>query len=480
MLLLAGCNEPPRDAFFTLSSLPQEPATQAPFRISETTGAPVLTRGPAGAWDSVDVLNPSVIRFKGKLLNFYSGFDGESWRTGLATSDDGMHWAKFGGNPVLSPGHSWDSQYIAANGAAIAWKGRILYLYQGQDAQGITRIGLATTSDGERLAKANRPVLDVGRPHAWDGKAVGDPYVIVRGSKLYLYYLGMDEHNIQRLGVAMSSDGERWTKFAGNPILDVGAASTFDENGLGEPSVVFSAPFYYMIYTGRSASESRDLGYAISSDGVSWKKMSTAGVFTDRKGWNDKVICDSTILGNDDGSFTVWYGGGDVARPDERIDGQIGRFSLTLAPPYVADGFDASVDYLAAGLRSTSILRGSWVADGGSAWVGPDASARIWSLPGDGQSIDISGWMPVSLYRKAGIDAPISLRATINGKQVAEKSFTSDELFHIRVLPKQLQGMTAPLFVELQTDHSFTPSTFSSSPDTRALSLKVSRVGLSR
>jgi hypothetical protein len=29
------------------------------------------------------------------------------------------------------------------------------------------------------------------------------------------------------------------------------------------------------------------------------------------------------------GQARVWYGGGDVPRPDERIDGQIGLFTLT-------------------------------------------------------------------------------------------------------------------------------------------------------
>jgi len=432
-----------------------------------------------GAWDSIDVLNPSVIRFKGKLLNLYSGFDGKSWRTGVATSADGDHWIKSAANPVLSPGGSWDTQYIAANGSAIEWHGTILYLYQGQDRGSVTRIGLATSNDGLSFAKLASPVLDIGPEHAWDGKAVGDPYVIARGGTLYLYYLGMDEHNIQRLGVARSTDGEHWTKFSGNPVLDAGAAGTFDENGLGEPSVVFSAPFYYMIYTGRSANESRDFGYAISSDGVSWKKMSTSGIFTGRGGWNDKVVCDSTILKNADGRFTVWYGGGDIARPDERIDGQIGRFSLSLTPPSVADGFDASFDYLAAGLRSTSILRGSWSIDGGSAWVGPEVTASIWNMPGEGQSIDISGWIPVSLYRKAGIDSPITLRATINGKQVAQKSFSGDEEFEFKIEPRAIQGMSVPLVVDLQTDHSFVPSAFSNSPDSRALSLKVSRVRIS-
>jgi predicted GH43/DUF377 family glycosyl hydrolase len=475
--LLAACHSP-NTAYFTLSSS-AAPPQKAPFEASGFIGAPVISQGVKGTWDAIDVLNPSVIRYQGKLLNLYSGFDGRTWRTGLATSSDGVRWVKYSGNPVLSPGSAWDSHYIAANGSAVEWKKRILYFYQGQDAQGVTRIGLASSVDGHHFLKLSHPVLDVGAAHTWDDKAVGDPYVIARSGTLYLYYLGMDEYNIQRLGVAKSTDGEHWTKFSGNPVLDIGAAGAFDENGLGEPSVVFSAPFYYLIYTGRSANETRDFGYAISSDGVSWKKMSMTGLSKNRSAWNSKVVCDSTILKNADGSFTVWYGGGNVARPDEQIDGQIGRFRLDLAPPSVADGFDASFDYAAASLQSTSLLRGSWDVEDGTAWIGPEASATIWNSLSEKQSIDIAGWMPVSLYRKAGIDSPISLRAIVNGKQVAEKSFNHDELFDFKIEYDVLHDLTPPLVVTLQTDHSFVPSAFSDTPDSRALSLKVSRIGIS-
>ena len=34
----------------------------------------------------------------------------------------------------------------------------------------------------------------------------------------------------------------------------------------------------------------------------------------------------SAAVSNDE--VRVWYGGGDVARPDERIDGEIGTFTL--------------------------------------------------------------------------------------------------------------------------------------------------------
>lgn len=490
-MMLTACGSPnpggAQGAAFVLETSPAVPR-KAPFSISGQLSDPVLARGEAGSWDDTDVLNPSVIRLGDELLNYYSGFDGKVWRTGLATSTDGVHWHKSAKNPILGPGGSWDTQYIAANGSAIRWLGKILYFYQGRDAHGVTRIGLATSTDGAEFTKYEAPVLDIGPNYAWDGKAVGDPYVIAHSGELYLYYLGMDAHDIQRIGVAKSSDGVHWTKLLGNPVMDVGATGAFDENGLGEPSVVFSAPYFYMIYTGRDGSERRDIGYAISGDGVTWRKMSIKGLFGDthRADWNSQVICDTTILSDKDGRFTVWYGGGDVASPDQGLDGQIGTFALALTPRQASNGFDASYDYAQAGMRSTAVLSGSWDVDGDgagrSAWVGPSATTTIWSNPVPGRSLVVSGWMPVSIYRKAGISGPISVTVRVNGKRVARESFTDDKTFTLRVDPQTLNkvdGAGAPLHISVETDRHFTPSDFSNSPDNRSLSLKLTRISLS-
>ena len=89
----------------------------------EARAEPVLTRGGAGDWDSVDVLNPSVIRQGEAYYNLYSGFDGKAWHTGLAVSVDGIAWRKEG--KLLSPDpETWEGDYIAANGSAIGRRKR--------------------------------------------------------------------------------------------------------------------------------------------------------------------------------------------------------------------------------------------------------------------------------------------------------------------------------------------------------------------
>ena len=278
---------------------------------------PVLTRGVAGEFDSVDALNPSVIRQGDAYYNLYSGFDGKTWHTGLAVSADGIAWRKEG--RILSPDpKTWEGAAIAANGSAVADPSGILYYYQAGDP---VRIGLARSANGHQWQKNASPVLEVGPNGSWDERGVADPYVIRAGSKYYMFYLGADRARRQRLGVALSDDGLIWYKLRSNPILELGAYGAFDETGLGEPAVWASHGYYWMLYTGRDRNEQRRLGLARSRNGVAWEKLPT--VFAGDQAWNSKVLCDATVL-SEDNHTTVWYGGGDVARPDQNIHGQIG------------------------------------------------------------------------------------------------------------------------------------------------------------
>jgi len=314
--LLAGCG---RYQDFTLPEQPGGPDISWQW---EARAEPVLMRGAPGEWDSSDVLNPSVIRQGEAYYNVYSGFDGHTWHTGLAVSADGITWRKEG--TLLSPDpQTWEGNYIAANGSAIADANEILYYYQaGQPPQ----IGLARSSNGHQWQKHGPPVLPLGPRGAFDERAVADPYVIRAGRRFYMFYLGQDRARRQRLGVARSDDGVTWYKLRSNPILELGAYGSFDESGLGEPAVWTSNGYYWMLYTGRDRNELRKLGIARSRNGTNWEKLPQ--VFAGTQSWDSKVVCDPTVL-VDNGRVRAWFGGGDVPAPDQGIHGQIGAATLT-------------------------------------------------------------------------------------------------------------------------------------------------------
>jgi predicted GH43/DUF377 family glycosyl hydrolase len=315
---LASCS---RYEDFVLPA-PHGPQTVSGFRWVEHP-APVLPRGAPGEWDSVDALNPSVVRFGDRYYNFYSGFDGRTWRTGVAVSFDGRVWEKQG--PVLEPdARTWEGDYLAANGSALRLAGEFYYWYQAGDPP---QIGLARSADGRRWRKHPEPVLRRGPRGSWDERGVGDPYVIRAGSALYMYFLGQDRARQQRLGVARSADGVHWRKLRTNPILELGEPGSFDENGLGEPAVWASHGSYWMLYTGRDRAEHRRIGLARSQDGVRWVRVSSGPLAEGSRLWNAAVVCDPTVF-EESGRLRVWFGGGDRPRPDERLNGQIGEAEL--------------------------------------------------------------------------------------------------------------------------------------------------------
>jgi predicted GH43/DUF377 family glycosyl hydrolase len=271
----------------------------------------------------VDVLNPAVVRKGNVYYNMYSGFDGRTWSTGLATSADGNAWTKLG--KMLSPGPAaWEGSYIAANGSLLVQGGEFCYWYQAGSPPGI---GLARSRDARNWTKERWPVLTPGPRGSWDERGIADPCVIRVADWLYMYYLGEDRARRQRLGIARSADGIRWERYRLNPILELGEAGAFDENGLGEPAVWASHGRYWMLYTGRDRREYRRLGQAWSIDGVTWTRLPPETVLAGNADWNSKVVCDPSAF-VEESRIRIWYGGGDVAHPAENVNGQIGLASL--------------------------------------------------------------------------------------------------------------------------------------------------------
>jgi predicted GH43/DUF377 family glycosyl hydrolase len=306
-LLLCSCG---RYDDFSLPKPGAGPALNLQWKLRAEA---VIPRGAA-----LDALNPSVVRWRNQYLNLYSVFDGKSWHTASATSTDGVNWQDQG--QALNAG----SDYIAANGGATVFGQQLLYAYQ-MGAKGKTVIGLAHSTDGKQWTRDPDPILTTGPRMAWDEISLGDPYLITAGGELYLFYLGEDRARRQRLGIAKSRDGKLWTKLRG-PILELGGAGDFDENGLGEPAIFEANGEWVMLYTGRDRKEKRAMGYATSKDGRHWDKHKQPVLRGDQP-WMSAVVCDATVLIEGD-KARIWFGGGDLPKPDERLNGQIGYAEL--------------------------------------------------------------------------------------------------------------------------------------------------------
>jgi len=224
---------------------------------------PVLDVGGDGSWSSLHVSDPCVL-FDGEMYHmWYVGDNGSMCGIGYATSLDGVNWQEYPGNPVLKDGIGdvWDGEYVSQ--PTVLYYGNMYHMwYTGYDGEHL-RIGYAVSSDGINWQKSSyNPVLDVGTSGEWDDEGVSKATVLYhQDQEIYrMWYAGYDGSNV-RIGYATSSDGISWSKHTSNPILDLGSDGTWDSNGMSGPTVVFNPNTYQMWYTGYDGSNMR-IGYA--------------------------------------------------------------------------------------------------------------------------------------------------------------------------------------------------------------------------
>jgi hypothetical protein len=106
----------------------------------------------------------------------------------------------------------------------------------------------------------------------WEDFSVYAPSVIKQGDTLKMWYTGKKSNDVQQIGYATSTNGVSWQKYGGNPVLPVGQAGSWDAEYVGHPEIVFVDSLYHMWYGGSVDLTSFRIGYASSHDGINWTK----------------------------------------------------------------------------------------------------------------------------------------------------------------------------------------------------------------
>jgi predicted GH43/DUF377 family glycosyl hydrolase len=121
-----------------------------------------------------------------------------------------------------------------------------------------------------------------------------------------MWYTGTSG-GIRRIGYATSPDGITWTKYVGNPVVDVGASGSWDESRVSNPTVAKVGSTYHMWYSS-SISPTGGIGHATSPNGIIWTKDSGNPVIAGGSGaWDDILFAPFVLY---DGSlFQMWNTG---------------------------------------------------------------------------------------------------------------------------------------------------------------------------
>ncbi len=236
-------------------------------------GAPVLEPGAEGAWDAVRLGYPSVLYLNGTYHMWYHGNENSNKiLIGHATSPDGIAWTKDPGNPVLRLGEdgTWDQSAVHAPSVLFDQEDALFKMwYAGYDATNV-RIGYATSPDGTGWMKYDTYVLDVGTPSAeWDGKRV----VFCRVKKIdglfHMWYSGDGVENTftYEIGYAWSTDGLSWTRDDNNPVFsyNIGDGGAFDAYMVYAGDVLQAGTMFAIYYSGApTLSGPMSIGVAIN------------------------------------------------------------------------------------------------------------------------------------------------------------------------------------------------------------------------
>lgn len=284
---------------------------------------PLLTKGPAGSIDALKIGPRVIIREAPDVWKmWYEAVPGGNQsRTGYATSPDGIAWTKRGF--VMHPTQAWEglADYPALGYPDGGWEtsptamllegGLYKMWYHGFGPDENRRIGYATSPDGITWTKyANNPILVPGTAGAWDANSICEPRVIRVGAAYYMYYSHCTGNG--DIGLAISSDGVTWTKYAGNPVMARGGG--WDSFRVDWAGVYYDGVNFHMWYPGKNSSTSGfSLGYAWSSDGKTWTKSPDNPVYTPpnptlNKG-DDLGLENSPVIIRLGSTWRIYYGG---------------------------------------------------------------------------------------------------------------------------------------------------------------------------
>jgi len=275
---------------------------------------------PAGEqpWMATHAANPTPEVLDERTVRIYFSSRDAKQRSSIAWVDidprEPLRAKRLASTPTLAPGPlgTFDDSGCSVGCVVRDGNTRLLY-YMGWNL-GVTvpwrnAIGLAVSTDGERFERISpAPVLDRS---AVDPYTLSYPWVIEQGGSWRMWYgsnlrWGGEKTDMDhRIKAAHSKDGRAWSA-EGTVAIEPASAA---EYAFARPCVVRDADRYRMWYAFRG--EAYRIGYAESPDGVTWtRKDAQAGIEPTPGAWDGESIEYPSVFDHGGHRYLLYCGDG--------------------------------------------------------------------------------------------------------------------------------------------------------------------------
>jgi predicted GH43/DUF377 family glycosyl hydrolase len=299
-----------------------QPRWTTPLVWEKHPGNPVVA-GTKGRWDEKNVTTCSIVPI-GDRLRMYYGSRGIGIGIAEAPTGDIHHWEKQA-RPILTtgPASAFDGGgVLSAEVVPVTPTHWHLYYvgYHPTKRHGNTKvhqIGLAQSDDGGLTwtRTSDDPVVAHGPEGSFDGFAISSNSVLYLGDKWYCWYTGISQTPyLSSIGLATSRDGHRWEKYPFNPVMYYNPHIIHEAFMVAKPHVLYEEGVFKMWYTARGMTENRKSGnysicYAESLDGIHWQRYpGNPVVKPSSTGWDGTMVEYAEVI-NAGGRYHMWYCG---------------------------------------------------------------------------------------------------------------------------------------------------------------------------
>ncbi len=236
-----------------------------------------------------------------------------SWREKKACavtfSDDGINWSEPTITLNANKSTGWEDD-INRN-CVIKINGVYKMWYTGQ-ARGKSFIGYAVSNDGINFIRVSEEPVMIAE-YAWERESVMNPCVIYDNGIYKMWYSAGETYEPNVNAYAISENGINWKKAKCNPVFICDPKNEYEQNRIGGCQVIKTNDMgYVMFYIGYKDIDTAQICAARSDNGITdWEKSKLNPLIIPERGkWDSDACYKPTAVWNEnERKWMLWYNG---------------------------------------------------------------------------------------------------------------------------------------------------------------------------